>query len=125
MGKLTDISIDFFDHALFCRLVDEYFGSDTEYARFTAMLRENPEKGDVVENTGGARKVRYPDVPHKKGARGGLRVIYFYFADYQSITCVAVYRKSDKSDLTADEKRVLRVLSDALAAADAKRKGKA
>jgi len=93
--------------------------------KLTVWLRENPEKGDIVEGAGGARQVRYPDVPRKKGARGGLRVIYFYFAEYQSITCVAVYRKSDKSDLTAGEKRVLRVLSDELAAADAKRKGKA
>lgn len=125
MGKLTDISVDFFDHGLFGQLMDEYFGSDAEYARFTVWLRENPEKGDIVENAGGARKVRYPDVLRKKGARGGLRVIYFYFAEYQSITCVAVCRKSDKSDLTAGEKRVLRVLSDELAAADARRKGKA
>src|SRR5256885_3318303 len=36
----------------------------------------NPEAGDVIEGTGGLRKVRFGDPRRAKGKRGGLRVIY-------------------------------------------------
>lgn len=38
-------------------------------------LVESPEKGDVIEGTGGLRKLRRPDQRRGKGKRGGLRVI--------------------------------------------------
>ncbi len=41
------------------------------------MLLKNPEAGDVIEGTGGLRKIRYADEKRGKGKRGGLRVIYY------------------------------------------------
>jgi putative transcriptional regulator len=35
-------------------------------------LLDNPEAGDVIEGTGGLRKVRYADARRGKGKRGGL-----------------------------------------------------
>jgi hypothetical protein len=43
-------------------------------------LLDNPEAGDVIEGTGGLRKVRHGDVRRGKGKRGGLRVIYFWWS---------------------------------------------
>jgi len=116
--------IVFSDLQAFASCVNDYFGSDEEYARFTRMLVENPQAGDVIVGACRARKVRYPDVIHRKGTRGGLRVIYFYFPQFATITCVAIYRKSEKVDLTVQEKRAICVLSDKLLAIEAnKRKG--
>ena len=39
---------------------------------------QNPEAGDVIEGTGGLRKIRYTDEKRGKGKRGGLRVIYYW-----------------------------------------------
>lgn len=44
-------------------------------------LMENPESGDVIEGTGGLRKLRRTDPRRGKGKRGGLRVIYFWWAE--------------------------------------------
>jgi hypothetical protein len=38
---------------------------------------DNPEAGDVIEGTGGLRKLRHGDPRRGKGKRGGLRVIYY------------------------------------------------
>lgn len=114
--------IAFSDLHTFAVRVNEYFGSDEEYARFTSMMLDNPEAGDIVPGTGRARKVRYPDVVLRKGTRGGLRVIYFFFPEYATLTCMAVYRKSEKADLTAQEKRALRVQSEKLLAIEARKR---
>ena len=41
-------------------------------------LMANPEAGDVIEGTGGLRKLRQADPRRGKGKRGGLRVIYYW-----------------------------------------------
>ena len=38
-------------------------------------LMQNPHAGDVIEGTGGLRRLRQPDPRRGKGKRGGLRVI--------------------------------------------------
>jgi hypothetical protein len=39
----------------------------------------NPEAGDMIEGTGGLRKMRFRHPRRAKGKRGGLRVIYYYW----------------------------------------------
>ena len=36
---------------------------------------QNPEAGDVIDGTGGLRKIRYTDEKRGKRKRGGLRVL--------------------------------------------------
>ena len=43
--------------------------SDESFREFQKMLMENPEVGDVIEGTGGLRKVRYADEKRGKGKR--------------------------------------------------------
>jgi hypothetical protein len=99
------------DTATFASVVNEYFGSDQEYAMFQWAMLLNPEAGAVVQATGGARKVRWFDVPRGVGTRGGLRVIYFYRHEDEALIFVAVYRKTEKRDLTPTDKRILREMS--------------
>lgn len=40
-------------------------------------LLANPEQGDVIEGTGGLRKLRQAAPKRGKEKRGGFRVIYF------------------------------------------------
>lgn len=47
--------------------------SDELFHGFQQELMKNPEAGDVIEGTGGLRKVRFVDERRNKGKRGGLR----------------------------------------------------
>ncbi|MGH8474120.1 MAG: toxin, partial [Gammaproteobacteria bacterium] len=44
---------------------------DEAYAEFQRALLANPLAGDVIEGTGGLRKIRYRDSRRSKGKRGG------------------------------------------------------
>ena len=64
-------------------------------------LAMNPELGDLIRNTGGARKIRH------SGKRGQSRVIYYFHMGGGEVFFLACYSKSAKEDLTAAEERVL------------------
>ena len=61
----------------FARHRSDYLDDDGFRGLQNALL-DNPEAGNVIEGTGGLRKVRHADVRRGKGKRGGLRVIYFW-----------------------------------------------
>jgi putative transcriptional regulator len=54
----------------FERQRDEYM-DDTTYSDFQQELMKNPEAGDVIQGTGGLRKVRFKDSSRGKGKRNG------------------------------------------------------
>jgi hypothetical protein len=55
--------------------------------------------------------------------QGGLRIIYYYFASDHQIWLMTVYGKDEASDLTAQQKKALRVaIEEELAARAAKRR---
>ena len=54
--------------------------SDSAYGRLQQELLTNPVKGALIVGTGGLRKIRFSDRKRGKGKRGGVRVIYYYFA---------------------------------------------
>lgn len=43
-------------------------------------LLSNPERGDIVKGSHGARKARIADPRKSKGKRGGYRYLYYYRA---------------------------------------------
>jgi hypothetical protein len=45
-----------------------------------------------------------------KGKRGGVRVIYYWYAAGSLIYFLHIYSKSEQSDLSEDEKKALRKL---------------
>ncbi|MGZ5612801.1 MAG: hypothetical protein ACXWF8_18235 [Methylobacter sp.] len=60
----------------FSRYRQDYLDDEAFRALQSALLA-NPEIGDVIEGTGGLRKMRQGDLRRGKGKRGGLRIIYF------------------------------------------------
>jgi hypothetical protein len=71
-------------------------------------LTDNPEIGDLMPGAGGFRKMRWADARRIKGGRGGLRLIYYYFALDQQIWLMTLYSKDEATDLTATEKKALK-----------------
>ncbi|WMJ00310.1 type II toxin-antitoxin system RelE/ParE family toxin [Pseudomonas chlororaphis subsp. aurantiaca] len=84
--------------------------SDDEYKALQQHLAENPTAGDVIQHTGGLRKVRW--AANGKGKRGGVRVIYYHITAASQIRLLVIYRKGVKDDLTEDEKKELRKLNE-------------
>ncbi|WP_374981932.1 type II toxin-antitoxin system RelE/ParE family toxin [Pseudomonas solani] len=95
----------FIETPLFTRRLRELLDDDS-YAAFQRLLAERPEMGDVIEGTGGIRKVRVASGGH--GKRGGSRVIYYHFSSASQIALLLIYPKNEKDDLTTDERKALR-----------------
>jgi hypothetical protein len=99
----------FIESAVFTRQVRELL-TDEEYADLQWHLALYPKAGEVIQDTGGLRKVRWAS--RDGGKRGGVRVIYFYAANQNQVRLLLIYRKGVKDDLSAAEKKVLRKLNE-------------
>ncbi len=84
--------------------------SDESFRGLQQLLMDNPEAGDVIEGTGGLRKVRYADVRRGKGKRGGLRVIYYWWLSGKQFWLFTLYNKDEMNDLTATQRKTLKEL---------------
>ncbi|EPF16342.1 toxin-antitoxin system, toxin component, RelE family [Cedecea davisae DSM 4568] len=84
--------------------------TDQEFAQFQAYLAFNPNSGDVIPDSGGLRKIRWPS--KGKGKRGGVRVIYFHKSAFYVIRLLLIYQKGIKTDLSEAEKQLLRKLNE-------------
>jgi hypothetical protein len=81
---------------------------DEAYRQLQQELMVDPEKGDVIEGTGGLRKLRQPDPRRGKGKRGGLRVIYYWWTGGDQFWLFTVYDKDQADDLTPAQRKVLK-----------------
>ncbi|EAT3904842.1 type II toxin-antitoxin system RelE/ParE family toxin [Salmonella enterica] len=83
---------------------------DDEYHRLQFFLVIQPDSGDLIQDAGGLRKVRWG--VRGRGKRSGIRIIYFYRVSRSEIRLLLIYKKGIKDDLTAQEKAVLRMLNE-------------
>jgi mRNA-degrading endonuclease RelE of RelBE toxin-antitoxin system len=81
---------------------------DEDLRQLQSILIENPEAGDLITATGGARKIRYGG--KQSGKRGGTRIIYAYFKDREAVALFIAYGKKEKDDLNAADKKALKEL---------------
>ncbi|MGE8067237.1 type II toxin-antitoxin system RelE/ParE family toxin [Pseudomonas sp. NPDC089569] len=79
---------------------------DEAYTSLQNVLVRNPSAGDVIEDTGGIRKIRIAAKGH--GKRGGARVIYYHFVSMSQIVLLMIYPKNGQQDLTVDERKALK-----------------
>jgi hypothetical protein len=80
--------------------------TDDERSAIQLYIALNPEAGDLIQGTGGVRKLRWGR--QNKGKSGGARVIYFYHDHGMPIFLIALYSKSEKVTLSQSEKVALR-----------------
>ena len=65
--------------------IRKHYMDDEAYNALQIELMDNQEAGDVMEGTGGLRKLRQPDPRRGKGKLGGLRVIYYWWLTGKNI----------------------------------------
>ncbi len=106
------MNVEFIETPTFTALIAEYL-EDDEYRALQSFLAGEPEAGDVIQGTGGFRKLRWADRRRGTGKRGGLRVIYYYLVADSQIWLMTLYDKGEVADLSAAEKRQLRAALDA------------
>ena len=85
---------------------------DRAFASLQEALMADPEAGDLIQGTGGLRKVRFPDPRRAKGKRGGLRIIYFWWKAGRQFWLFTLYGKDEIDDLTAAQRKALKALLD-------------
>lgn len=95
----------FQDTPVFTRLIKELMDDDL-YRQLQNFLIEQPDAGDILERTGGLRKIRWK-LPGT-GKRGGVRVIYCWRVAEAQILLLLVYAKSEADDLSPAQKKHLR-----------------
>ncbi|WP_413737111.1 toxin [Sodalis sp. RH21] len=88
--------------------------TDEEFRQFQQMLLTDPGSGDVIQHTGGLRKVRFADARRGKGKRGGIRVIYYWWLEHSHFLLFTLYDKDEKADLTRLQRDMLRTMCDIL-----------
>jgi hypothetical protein len=99
--------LEFIEAPVFTQLLNGYLPDD-EYRELQLYLARDPEAGDIIRGSGGFRKARWGDRRRGQGKRGGLRVIYYYFAEEMQIWLLTLYGKNEVSDLTPKERLTLK-----------------
>jgi hypothetical protein len=81
--------------------------SDQEYAELQGVLIVQPDAGDLIQGTGGLRKIRWAEQKRGKGKRGGIRVIYYWHVSGSLIYMLFAYSKGERDDLSARQRKAL------------------
>ena len=84
--------------------------SDEAFRMLQATLMKRPEAGDVIEGTGGLRKLRFADTRRGKGKRGGLRVIYYWWQAGSQFWLYTLYDKDERDDLSPEQRKALKAM---------------
>ncbi len=98
------VSLDIFN-----RLWEDLGLSDDDLKELQEYLNIYPEKGKIIKNTGGVRKIRWK--MKGKGKSGGIRILYIDFIFYEKIYLLMVYPKSKKENITEREKKIIKKLA--------------
>ena len=86
--------------------------SESERRGVVDLLAESPQAGDVMQGTGGCRKVRI--AREGGGKSGGYRVITVFGGKDVPVFLLAVFGKGDKDNLTKAERNELAKLTTVL-----------
>jgi hypothetical protein len=103
-------AIEFIETSIFTKQI-KALATDDELRALQTELIAQPEKGDLLQGTGGLRKIRM--ATGQQGKSGSARVIYF-LATAEMIYLVLAYAKSEKESLTSAEKAELKRLTTLL-----------
>jgi mRNA-degrading endonuclease RelE of RelBE toxin-antitoxin system len=97
--------MEFIETSVFSSLVEECLSAE-EYLSLQIALTLRPEQGSLIPHSGGLRKIRWSY--QRRGRRGGLRVIYYWYPTADRIYLLFLYPKNRLEDLTAGQIKLLR-----------------
>lgn len=86
--------------------------NDADQKFLEEALLQNPQLGDVIEGTGGARKMRIQ--LEGRGKSGGGLVIYVVVFELEKLYHLLAYPNNVQDNLTPEQKKMIRRLVDAI-----------
>jgi hypothetical protein len=78
---------------------------DSDRDRVIDFMARNPSSGDVIQGSNGARKVRI--ARRNSGKSGGFRILSAYFGEHFPVILLAVYSKSERTNVSKSELKTL------------------
>lgn len=84
----------------FLRKADKLL-SASERRSIINYLAAHPAAGDIIQGTGGIRKLRWS--AQGKGKSGGVRIIYYHHNESMPLFLLTLFGKGDKANLTKSE----------------------
>lgn len=79
--------------------------TDIERQVIILYLAEHPKMGDLMEGTGGVRKLRWGR--GSQGKSGGVRVIYYFYDEAMPLYLLTLFAKGEQSNLSKAERNEL------------------
>ncbi|MEI9971216.1 MAG: type II toxin-antitoxin system RelE/ParE family toxin [Ignavibacteriota bacterium] len=83
-----------------------------EREQIVTMVSSVPDCGELIQGTGGFRKVRVGR--GSSGKSGGARVVYILHSEVFPVFLVAAYAKNEKANLTRRERNELAKLAESI-----------
>lgn len=103
--------LQFIETSLFSKQIVDIL-TDDDYKNFQEYLCNNPEIGDIIQGTGGVRKVRW-SLPNT-GKSGGVRILYYYLSDDGKVYLMMIYTKSNQINISDTDKQRLKQVITAI-----------
>ena len=95
----------------FTKAVKNLSLSDDELHSIVSQIATNPEIGDLIPGTGGARKWRVGT--KQKGKRSGYRVVSFFGGEDIPVFLLEIFAKGERINLSKHERNELKkILGD-------------
>lgn len=79
--------------------------TESERQDIIRYLAEHPKSGDLMEGTGGVRKLRWGR--GGQGKSGGVRVIYYFHNEVMPLYLLTLFAKGNQANLTMAERHDL------------------
>jgi len=103
---------EFIITSVYDKLWDRLGLTDDDLRDLQNLLMINPAAGDIIQGTGGARKIRF--ALSNTGKSGGIRAIYTDITHLKRIYLLLCYPKSQQDDLSHDQKKQVKALIETL-----------
>ena len=81
---------------------------EEQYRLLQTALVASPGIGTVIPRSGGIRKLRW--AASGRGKRGGTRIIYQWFPEFDRILMLFIFLKNERADLSAEQLKKLRIV---------------
>ncbi len=88
--------------------------NDEDLTALQLEIMAGGKESPVVRGTGGLRKLRFAPASWQIGKSGAIRVCFSYFERFGVVLLIVAYGKSERDNLSAKEKSLIRrLLADA------------
>lgn len=78
---------------------------DVEQKAIVDYLAEHPKAGDILQGTGGIRKLRWSR--GSRGKSGGVRVVYYFHDERIPLYLLTVFGKGEQANLSKADRNEL------------------